>query len=99
MNDEDMVANWIGPVVRFVDGSPSYCNGFEAGQIWCELSSNRRVRDRLVHTSNVEQIRLIAGYFDVDVRVEQFDPEWSYITIVPRSIGRWLLSFFHWLFW
>ena len=87
------------PVVPLLDGSPAFCRGFETGLIWHRLSMNYPVWDCPVHASNLPQLRLLADYFDADLRVGSENGEWAYVTMRRRDFFTRLLVVLHWLFW
>ncbi len=57
-------------LMAFVDQSPSFAYGFEAGKVWAEMGSNRRVIEGQYHEENHEQLMRCAqtkGYHVISI--------------------------------
>ena len=52
-----------GLIMKFLDQSPSFCYGFECGQLWHALTRCESVHDYLAHTDNKVQLELILKRF------------------------------------
>lgn len=73
----------------FIDQSETFVLGFEAGQLYDELKTGKPIKQRTIHTSNVQQIRIMAeamgyaGFFE-DTGIEG----WSYATLKPKKASK-----------
>ena len=80
-NDAD-----YGLVMSFLDTSESYTLGFEAGKIWTLANAEIWPDHMLAHTSNLEQIRLIAAHFSCDLFIDtSTDSQWMNVTFVENG--------------
>lgn len=70
----------------FIDESQTFVLGFEAGLVYEELKTGQPIKQKTIHTLNVQQIRIMAeamgyaGFFE-DTGVEG----WSYATLKPKK--------------
>lgn len=60
----------------------NYAAGFEAGMLWQIMEAGRPIKNYLVRTSNLEQIKLMAKRFHYDLKVNITEGYWSSITAV-----------------
>lgn len=75
-------------IVSFVDQSPSYTYGFEAGMIWTKLECNAPHIEATIHRTNVEMIKKlcnIAGYF-FDIKGYK-DTEYAYVFAIKKTLS------------
>lgn len=62
-------------VMKFVDGSDSFANGFECGLIWASLL-NKTQYSFTCHRSNIDQIKEIAKHFKYQLSIDNcFDDD------------------------
>ena len=72
-------------VMPFIDQSETYTLGFECGQIFSDLDKEIYT-DHMVHRKSIEQIRLIADYFECDCDIKNTSiAEWVEIKIFLRE--------------
>lgn len=73
-------------ILPFPDGSESFVNGFEAGEIWALLRSGQIPDRRPVHTANLDLINRMAVMYGC---VARFDltpwPEWTDVSFERKS--------------
>lgn len=62
--------------------SEHYAAGFEAGVLWQIMESGRPIKNYLVRTSNLEQIKLMATRFHYELNINSTEGFWSSITAV-----------------
>ena len=69
-------------LMPFLDESESFTNGFECGQIWQRVSDGESFERCLIHTCNIEQIKLICESFGVLYKIDNSsDSEWSLLSV------------------
>jgi hypothetical protein len=69
-------------LMPFIDASESFTNGFECGQIWQRVSDGESFERCLIHSCNVEQIKMICESFGVKYSIKKSsDSEWSLLTV------------------
>lgn len=73
-------------IMPFLDKGESFTNGFECGQIWNKIEEGEVLEGYLIHTENIEQIKLICRTFGVECGIEICNEEWAYLTIKPIKI-------------
>lgn len=77
-------------IMPFVDQSPSYARGFEAGGIWARLSDGKDIERIIVRIENQQQYESFAKYFKKAVVYEDSGVTgWLYMTmkaIMPEAI-------------
>lgn len=59
---------------------PKFVKGFECGQIWTKMSDNFKFESYLIHTENIDQLKLMAKRFGYSIEIENFDDTWSYFS-------------------
>lgn len=59
--------NEYGIIIKFTDGSDSFCHGYECGMIHWRMHNKESIEAITVHTANVEQIKLMAAHFQYEV--------------------------------
>jgi hypothetical protein len=70
----------------FIDQSEIFVLGFEAGQFYEALKAGNPIKQKTIHTQNVQQVRVMAeamgyaGLFE-DTGIEG----WSYATFKPKK--------------
>lgn len=80
----DEESSYWGCFMPFVDTSESFCNGFEAGIVWCDMERGAHIEKKTIHSVNAEQYRLMAKRFSYSLEIEQTEIEgWSYMTAIP----------------
>lgn len=67
-------------LVPFDDESQSFTNGFECGQIWQDLENGKNINQRMTHTINRNQLRLICEFFQYEFSFEAVNEDWDYFT-------------------
>jgi hypothetical protein len=67
-------------VMPFVDGSSSYVNGYECGAIAEKMEHGEVFESRLVHTANIEQLKMLAKRQHYTVTFDIFDQTWTGMT-------------------
>lgn len=67
-------------LMRFLDGSESFAHGFEAGLIWGIMDNGKPIKDYMVHTANLPQIKMMAKRFHYDIKINISSGEWSSIS-------------------
>ena len=67
-------------LMPFLDESETFCLGFECGQVWVKIEEGETLTGYLVHTKNIEQIKLICRSFGVECGIETVNEDWSYLT-------------------
>lgn len=74
-------------VVPFLDGSDSFCRGFETGTVWALLQAGQDVIRKCVQCSNLRQLVLIASHYKQDMHVDSIegDDDWCYVTFTPKA--------------
>jgi hypothetical protein len=55
---------------KFIDDSESFVLGFECGLIWAHLA-NKTQYSFTAHRKNIEQLGLMANYFECNLRVDE----------------------------
>jgi hypothetical protein len=81
MNDRNIL------IMPFMDESESYTNGFEAGQLWEQMSSSIPIKDRAVHSDNAEQIKLICDHFGYQYKLDFSGEGWQILNANPVDIS------------
>ncbi len=66
-------------LMSFIDGSESFTQGFESGQIWEKCKAGESFENYLCHRENRKQIRLIMDHFGYRGRFDNVDDTWSEI--------------------
>lgn len=75
-----------GLVMKFLDGSESFCHGYECGLVDGEMRASKLLEMRTVHTANKQQIEMIANVNNYSVEwQESSSPEWIYLTANPNG--------------
>lgn len=75
-----------GLVMKFLDGSESFCNGYECGLINGEMRTGKAIETRTVHTANKQQIEMIANVNNYSIDWENSTvAEWVYLTANPNG--------------
>jgi hypothetical protein len=73
------------PYIRFTDQSPSYCYGWEMGEIFAKLKLEKRY-EGLIHTANLDQLELVCkrlGY-RFEIKTVGIDYEdWRQVKVTP----------------
>lgn len=87
------------PLMAFIDGSPSFAHGFEAGGIWAELSGDFRVLHRTVHVANLDQYRRMAVHFKQTLEITDYDHEWAFVSFFPDTFFGWVRAAWRGLTW
>jgi len=64
-------------LMSFIDETPSFCLGFECGQLWSHLAKNPDLDNYIFHTKNREQVKLICEHFGSRWETEEIDDTWS----------------------
>lgn len=80
-------------IMPFHDQSPSYAYGFEAGKLYAEMQSNKRVIEGTYHECNHQQLLLSAqtnGYKVVSV--SSLGDDWVSLRF-EKPVTSWLLGF------
>lgn len=67
-------------LMPFLDGSESFAHGFEAGLVWSIMDAGRPLKDYLVHTINLPQLKMMAKRFHYDLTVNTTAGEWSSVS-------------------
>ncbi len=67
-------------VMSFNDQSNSFTHGFECGQIWEQMKSNKKFDKYLFHINNKEQIEMMCKKFLYTYSIEIIDDTWCYLT-------------------
>src|SRR4051812_46482802 len=49
-----------GLVMKFLDGSESFCHGYEMGMLHMRMQAGETIESQTVHTANREQIEMLA---------------------------------------
>lgn len=79
--------NYLGPILPFVDESPSFAHGFEAGRVYQALLQDEGELTFTVHGSNVELFLRMAEVCHRKIGWhEANDPVWSTVTFGPAEI-------------
>lgn len=90
----------FGLLLPFTDDSHSFCHGFEAGQVWSELTARRSVRRRVVHRANLDQFKGVARSLRLRFDwVETDSPEWIEVSFRPTTLVQVVLFALRWLTW
>jgi hypothetical protein len=84
------MSDW-GLIIEFTDGSESFTNGFELGQIFEKLKSNKGETfdfgfedGTCVHRQNLEVIERTARHFGYIIsKKETIDEDWTKIMLEP----------------
>lgn len=63
-------------IMKFIDDSKSYVNGFEAGRIWSEMELGNFFKHYPMHSANTEQVKLMCEYFAYSFNFEELDETW-----------------------
>lgn len=73
--------------LKFLDESDSFCHGVETGILYTKLQYELlQDTPEIIHTDNIEQIKLIAKEFSYEVIIDNSEIEcWSYATFVKTS--------------
>jgi len=67
-------------LMPFIDESESFTNGFECGQVWEKISEGDCFERHLIHTENINQIKMICDSFGVECLIDDYNETWSYLT-------------------
>lgn len=67
-------------LMPFLDASETFTLGLECGQVWVKIEEGETLSRYLIHTKNIEQIRLICRSFGIESGIEQVNDDWSYLT-------------------
>jgi hypothetical protein len=68
-------------LMEFLDGSDSFCHGFESGQIWERVKQGDIIEDQPIHTANAEQIKNIMVSYQCEYVISEIDEHWSLLTM------------------
>jgi hypothetical protein len=64
----------------------AYVAGWEMGMLDAELRYARPpLLDRVIHRSNCRQVDLIAMKYGYSSRVEDYDQQWSYLSLTQKA--------------
>lgn len=75
-----------GLVMRFLDGSESFCNGYECGLLDRHMAVGDSIENQAVHTANVEQIKMLANRYNYSAEFQPSDfEEWTFFTGAPGA--------------
>lgn len=77
-------------VLEFVDGSPSFCNGFSAGQLWQRMQTEADTIETTVLQANREMIVRMCAAKKWHPKFDDLENGWVRATLVPT--GRPALS-------
>ncbi len=67
-----------GMVLLFIDQSPAFCLGFEAGVAYARMKYGRDADfSQSIHTENAGQVRAAGRATGWSVRMEPLDADWS----------------------
>lgn len=71
-----------GLILPFPDQSPSFCHGFEAGNVWTELKTKTFVDGRTVRVENTEVLKAIAAHYGYTATLVESEVEgWLYMSV------------------
>lgn len=73
-------------MMPFIDGSESYVNGFETGQLWELLNNGELLHNRPCHISNKEQIKMMCDLLNCNYSMEDIDECWFYLNVKETKI-------------
>lgn len=71
-------------VMKFLDGSDSFCHGYECGLLDVHMSHGDLIETQAVHHVNKEQIQMIANRYNYAIEWQDTDfEEWVFLTARP----------------
>lgn len=71
-------------LMPFLDESGSFTNGFECGKLWEKMTESVSVEEQLIHSENIEQIKLMCEHFGYEATFQDCeDGCWHYLTCKP----------------
>lgn len=76
-------------VMKFLDASESFCNGYEMGMLHMRMQAGEEIERQTVHTANREQIEMLARSAIADKHGYTLEWEdsgvegWLYLTARP----------------
>lgn len=78
-------------VMKFLDGSESFCHGYEMGMLHMRMQAGEEIESHVVHAANKEQIEMLARS-SIAARHnyalqwdESVDDGWIYLTATPAT--------------
>jgi len=74
-------------LMKFLIQDEVFTLGFECGQIWEKIEAGEVFERHLIHTKNIDQIKLIGETFGVQVEIEYVNEDWSYLTVKSALQG------------
>lgn len=72
-------------ILPFTDDSPSFTNGFEAGQIWTALQNGEEIDQRPCHAANEAMIQMICEHFEAEYCIEPVTDGWIVLTVKKKD--------------
>lgn len=68
-------------LMPFLDESETFVLGFECGQTWQRVQDGETFEGTLIHTKNVEQIKMICNTFLCNYVIEKLCENWSVLNV------------------
>lgn len=70
--------------IPFIDSSPSFTLGFEAGEIFALCSQNITI-DKTIHIANEEQLKTILEAFNYNFNFMVLNSDWAKLKAKPKE--------------
>lgn len=74
-------------IMPFLDGSKSFCHGYECGMLWVRMAHKLPLEDGVpIHDENIEQIKLMAAHHGYTAEFTPSEvPGWTYLSIYEHG--------------